>query len=191
MDRRAVVRLMGAAAALAGGPVEIERLGRELHRRLALGVTRRVLDPHQDATVVSLSDLILPETDTPGAKAARVNELIDLLLAEWYDAADRDRFLAGLRDVDARAHTAFGKDFLDGTAVQQAALLTALDDEAARWNASPRGSRGPEPFYRTFKWLTLFGYYTSEIGAVREQHYAIIPGSYVPCAPADTASAPE
>jgi glucoside 3-dehydrogenase (cytochrome c) hitch-hiker subunit len=190
MDRRAALRLLGAAT-VGATATDLEALGRALHGRLGRGAPLRVLDLHQNATVVALSDLILPATDTPGAKAALVNEFVDLLLAEWYSPEERDRLLAGLADVDARARAAFGKDFLDGTGSEQAALLTALDDEAARWSADPEATRGPQPFYRQFKWLTLFGYYTSEIGAEREQHYAIVPGHYAPCAPADTTVGPE
>jgi glucoside 3-dehydrogenase (cytochrome c) hitch-hiker subunit len=190
MDRRAALRLLGAGAAATAG-TDLEALGRTLHQRLGRGAPLRVLDPHQNATVVALCDAILPATDTPGAVAAQVNEFIDLLLADWYEAAERDRFLGGLAGLDARARAAFGKDFVDGTAADRAGLLTALDDEAARWNASPEASRGPQPFYRQIKWLTLFGYYTSEIGGEQEQHYQIVPGRYVPCAPADTFLAPE
>jgi hypothetical protein len=190
MDRRQALRLLGVTT-VAATATDLEGVARSLHRRLGRGAPLQVLDPHQNATVVALSDAILPATDTPGAKAARVNEFIDLLLAEWYEPEDRDRLLAGLADVDARAHTAFGKDFVDGTAVDQTALLTALDAAAARWNASPAATRGRQPFYREFKWLTLFAYYTSDIGAQQEQHYAIVPGNYVPCAPADTTTAPE
>jgi hypothetical protein len=191
MDRRVALRLLSASAAAAVIPDDLKGLGRALHARLASGATRRVLDPHQDASVVTLTDLILPATDTPGAKAARVNEFIDLLLAEWFDAADRERFAAGLAMVDQRARAAFGQDFLGGTPAQQASLLTALDDETARWNASPRASRGPEPFYRQIKWLTLFGYFTSQIGAEQEEHFQIIPGRFVPCAPVGNPTRPE
>ena len=34
-------------------------------------------------SVVVLSELIIPATDTPGAKEARVNEYIDLILQRW------------------------------------------------------------------------------------------------------------
>jgi glucoside 3-dehydrogenase (cytochrome c) hitch-hiker subunit len=190
MDRRAALRLLGAATTGAAA-TDLGALGRAVHRRVGRGAAPQVLGPHQNATVVALSDLILPATDTPGAKAALVNEFIDLLLAEWYGPAERDGILAGLAAVDTRARAAFGKDFVDGTPAEQAALLTALDEEATRWNAAPPAGRGPQPFYRELKWLTLFGYYTSEVGAGQEQHYAIIPGRYVPCAPADTTGAPE
>jgi hypothetical protein len=183
MDRRAALQLLSASAAAAVIPDDLTGLGRALHARLESGVTRRVLDPHQDETVVALSDLILPATDTPGAKAARVNEFIDLLLAEWCDASECDSFQAGLAMVDQRAHAAFDKAFVAGAAAEQTALLTALDDETARWNASPPSTRGPEPFYRRLKWLTLFGYYTSQVGAEQEEHYMIVPGRFEPCAP--------
>lgn len=190
MDRRSALGLLTATAAAAYAPDELLSIGRSLHQRILQG-TRRVLNAQQDATLLVLTDLILPATDTPGAKAAGVNAFVDLLLAEWLDPEDRDRFLKGLADVDTRARAAFGKDFIQGSAEQQAALLVALDDEAARWKASPEATRGPEPFYRNLKWVTLFGYFTSQVGAEQEEHYAIIPGRYVPCAPADTLSPTE
>jgi hypothetical protein len=191
MDRRSLLGLLGASAAIAAAPGDLADLGRALHRRLGASAGRRVLDPHQDATVVALTDVILPATDTPGAKAARVNEFIDLLLAEWSEAEERDRFLAGLAAIDTRAHEMFGKDFVDGTPRDQTGLLTVLDDETAQWNAKPAATRGPEPFYRRIKWLTLFGYYTSQVGAEQEAHFAIIPGRFVPCAPADSTAGSE
>jgi len=190
MDRRTVLQVLGAAAVGAGAPDELAVLGREIHRGLRPAAGLGVLDSRQNATVVAIADLLIPATDTPGATAARVNEFIDLLLAEWYDASDRDRFLAGLADVDARARASFGKNFADGSPSEQAGLLTVLDHETARWHGSPEATRGPEPFYRRMKWLTLFGYYTSEIGAGQEQHYVMIPERYVPCAPVDSLAAP-
>jgi len=110
------------------------------------------------------------------------------VLTGWYADQDRAAFLSGLADVDARAHAAFGKDFVDGTPADQTALLRELDDETARWNASPRKTRGPEPFFHRMKWLTVYGYYSSEAGLVKDQRFVIIPGRYVPCAPADSAA---
>ena len=190
MDRRGALGILAATAAVASTADQLLAVGRSLHRRIVNG-SRRVLNAQQDASLLVLTDLILPATDTPGAKAADVNAFIDLLLAEWVDPQERERFLKGLSDVDTRARAAFGKDFLQGTPEQQTALLVALDDEAARWKASPEATRGPEPFFRTLKWVTLFGYFTSEVGALQEEHYAIIPGRYVPCAPADTLSPTE
>ena len=186
MQRRTALRLLGATAAVAALPDDLTAVGRSIHQHVG-GAGLQVLDPHQNATVTTLTDLILPETDTPGAKAAKVNEFIDLLLSAWVDPPDKDKFLAGLADVDTRAKAAFGKTFVEGSVAEQTGVLTALDDETARWSAMPDAAKGPEPFYHQLKWVTLFGYYTSEVGA-QASHYEIIPLRYVPCAPADSAA---
>ena len=41
-------------------------------------------------------DQIIPSTDTPGAKGARVNEFIDVILTEWATPEERKNFLDGL-----------------------------------------------------------------------------------------------
>ena len=38
-------------------------------------------------------------------------------------------------------------------------------------------------FFQAMKWLTLTGYYTSEVGATTELHYRVVPGRYEPCYP--------
>jgi hypothetical protein len=186
MDRREALRLLAGAATLTVLPPALVAYGREAHARLGTSPSLRTLDPHQDATVTAVADLIIPATDTPGAKAARVNEFIDLLLTEWMEEKDRTAFLEGLGDLDSRARGAGGKTFVEGTPEEQTRLLALLEDEAMRMSAQP--GQHPEPFFRSIKRLTMYGYYTSEIGAAQELHFAVIPGRYLPCAPlgADT-----
>ena len=59
-----------------------------------------------------------------------MHEYIDVMLSEWYEPAERDHFLAGLADLDARAQSAHGVPFVGATPEQQTALLSALEDEA-------------------------------------------------------------
>ena len=131
--------------------------------------------------MAAIADQILPDTDTPGARAAGVHHFIDALLAESYPASERKRFLEGLSDVDARAGRAWGRPFLQGAPADQRALLEQLDREALA--APPTRDEPAVPFFRTLKELTLVGYYTSEIGATRELHHAPVPGRYDGCVP--------
>ena len=55
MDRRSALGLLGACAAVAAAPGDLADFGRAIHRRLGASPGRRVLDPHQDATVVALT----------------------------------------------------------------------------------------------------------------------------------------
>src|SRR5215475_3141524 len=57
------------------------------------------LDEHQNETLIILSDLILPATDTPGAKEALVNRYIDLVLAAE-PREDQRAFLNSLAYID-------------------------------------------------------------------------------------------
>ena len=141
--------------------------------------------------MAAIAEHILPETDTPGARAAGVHRFIDALLAESYAAPERKRFLEGLAEVDARAARASGRPFLQCAAADQRVLLEQLDGEAlasppillsTTWRGGTRD--GPAvPFFRTMKELTLVGYYTSEIGATRELHHTAVPGRYDGCVP--------
>jgi hypothetical protein len=165
---------------------------REIHANLSPTPALKVLNAHQDATVSAAAELLLPATDTPGAKAARVNEFIDHILADWYSDEDRNLFLKGLADMDVRPQKLFGKDFVSASADQQAEIFRALGEEMAAALigvvAAPAGYRGSAPapadnFYAMFRELTLTGYFTSEIGMTQQLHEEIIPGRFDGCIP--------
>ena len=84
-------------------------------------------DEHQNATVEVLSELIIPATSTPGAKAALVNRFIDLWLND--EEADRQKkFYEGLAWLDARSRQTSHKPFVELTPAEQTALLEPLAD---------------------------------------------------------------
>jgi len=89
--------------------------------------TFRTLSAEQSSLVETISEAIIPATDTPGARAARVNEFVDAMLTDYYPEKERARFLAGLGRVDAGAQRVFGKRFRECTAEQQVAILREFD----------------------------------------------------------------
>ena len=144
-----------------------------------------------------MAELIIPATETPGAKGARVNEFIDLVLTDWCSREQCVRFLAGLTDADTRSRRLFGKDFVACSPQQQTELLTMLDEELTKLReaegvlrehptaaAEDRETEVSKNFFHTMKQLTLIGYYTSEVGWTQELnrpdiHY----GPYEGCSP--------
>jgi Gluconate 2-dehydrogenase subunit 3 len=123
-------------------------------------------DSHQNEMVAALAEMIIPETGTPGAKSALVNRFIDLLLSDE-DVARQKAFIEGLAWIDGRSLRLHRKPFVELTAEAQTELLTALADPE---NKKPEDRRGVE-FFQELKDLTIFGYYTSEAGMVRELEY--------------------
>ena len=191
MQRREVIRLLLGTAAVPLLPMEVFALFRQLHSGLPASPAPKTLNPHQDATVTALAEWIIPQTETPGAKAARVNEFIDLILSGWCDDEQRTMFLAGLTDVDAQSRGLFDKDFVDSSPAQQKHLLTVFDEDltekrqaeihALRRRRSP--IRADKSFFYAMKQLTLVGYFTSEVGAKQALHYEVIPSQHSQCAP--------
>src|SRR5882672_4909682 len=131
MHRRQALRLLASAATLPLLSREAFSMFQAVHDQLPAQAILETLNPHQNDTVTTIAEIIIPQTNTPGAKAARVNEFIDLILTEWYDGEEKSTFMTGLADVDSRTRDLYGKDFVECGEKQQIEILQALDDEMA------------------------------------------------------------
>lgn len=172
MDRREALRRMvlGPVGAVCAA-TWVERLSELALAHAAPGQaaagaaawTPSVFTAHQDATVIEISELIIPQTETAGARAAQVNRFIDTVLEDAPED-ERDSFLRGLAWLDRRSRALHGADFIDLPVYDQEALLTTISD---RDGADAADREGVE-FFEAIKRLTVTGYYTSEIG-MREE----------------------
>jgi hypothetical protein len=194
MQRREVLKILAAGAALPAFSPSLMAFFREAQAQVGTSYKPRTLNPQQDATVVAMIDLIIPATDTPGAKAARVNDFIDVILTEWATDSERQDFLNGLAGVDKQSNDLYGKTFTDASPSQQFTLLRSMDDaimgthiekHRRHGNTVPeeRDKQLREAFWYVFKGITLHGYYTSEIGFSQELNQQIIPGAFHGCVP--------
>ncbi len=153
----------------------------------------------QDATVAELAETIIPTTGTPGAKAAKVNEIIDVLMKDCYKEADQKRFLEGLAQTNKLSQDNYGKSFARLDATQRIDIVKKLEADAkqqtAQMNSVPTAgvqadAQVPKakmerysPFFTVLKDLTLTGYFTSEIGCTQALEYVPVPGRYDGCVP--------
>lgn len=192
MQRREALRILMAGSVVPVLSTDLFALLHEAHPASAYAL--RTLTSHQNDTVVAIIDQILPATDTPGAKAARVNEFIDVILTEWATEDERKKFFDGLADVDKQSNALFSKDFAAASPEQQLTLLRSMDEAAAIarsrakerppfWEPEGRDTRMQSDFFTVFKNMTLHGYYTSEIGFTQELKLQVIPGAQHGCQP--------
>jgi hypothetical protein len=147
------------------------------------------------ALLDEIADTILPETSTPGAKAAKTGAFMALMVTDAYTERDRQVFRTGMNTLDEACRTAHGAPFMQVSTAQRLALLETLDREqktAMEERANPARTRAPaagaapdQPahYFRMMKELALLGYFTSEIGYTRAMRYLETPGRYDPCAP--------
>jgi hypothetical protein len=165
MDRRDLLRGLGSAAALAMLPTEV----RAAWTRVESGARPpNGFSAAQLAVVATVSDVILPRTDTPGALDVRVPAFIDALVAESWEPDDRASFTSGLDALTAHLGDA------------QGSRLTTLIDEI-----ESRSDRRQEPA-RTWwrlKGLIVHGYFTSERVMREVLRVEVMPGSFEGAAP--------
>jgi hypothetical protein len=142
------------------------------------------LDSHQNETLIALSDLIIPATDTPGAKDALVNRFIDEIIAAETSEVQRD-FLTGLACLDGESIERYKTAFVHATREQQLELVAylAYPQSLATWSGSVQGEQSAHRHFTTLKdWISR-AYYSSEIGERELGSTGEFPhGDYAGCA---------
>lgn len=178
MDRRSALRLVALAATtplLRGlSANELLAFGQGAHARAALGPSLQTLSGRRHSILLAAIDRILPETDTPGAVGAEVDRFIDVMLADWYSIEERERLLAGLDELDRSSRWRYEKPFTECIAAEQVELLESNDrehyDDSTHW-------------FGMLKYLTIWGFFTSEVGMTLELGKHTRQGMWKGCAP--------
>jgi hypothetical protein len=184
MHRRELLQWMLATGGLAAinrlSVSDLESIGVESHKRAQAQL--RSLSAHAARTVTAASERIIPRTDTPGATDARTTAFIDTMLTDWYSTTDRDRFLTGIAELDMRSAATGKRVFVECTVAEQDALLTTIDNEVntlRRTNATAANAH----WFGMLKYLTAWGYCTSEAGMRQTLRTWPPPMRYDGCAP--------
>lgn len=140
----------------------------------------------RQALVSEVAEIIIPKTDTPGAKDAKVGEFIEKMLKDCYAEKDQSSFNDGMKELEKR-------DFMKSSPAEQTKILKEME-AAAKTESAKAGEEkkkyteaGKEytdagvPFFQLVKELTLLGYFTSEVGATQALEYVAVPGRYDGC----------
>jgi len=177
MNRREAIKqvtaMLGGVALIGGGGLvtACERAQRNAATARAAGAfTARDI-----AFLDEVAETILPETKTPGAKAAHVGAFMALMVSDTYTDRDQGIFRDGMKTLEEAA-------FMAATPQQRLARLEQLDREQKTYTDAKKDSDPPHSF-RLMKELTLLGYFTSEIGYTQAMRYRETPGGFEPCVP--------
>ena len=155
------------------------------------------LDTDQRSLLAEIAEVIIPKTDTPGAKETGVAEVIEILLKDCYNEDQQKHFIAGLEDLRQESKK-LGGDFTSlDDANKMAVLLTMrdkahaereeadkvkiVDAETGKEKEDLTRKDPPTPFYTLVRDLTIFGYYSSEYGVTQAFDYTPVPGRFDPC----------
>lgn len=141
----------------------------------------------QKQIIAEVAELILPRTDTVGAKDVGVPAFIEMMINDCYQSPEHRSFMAGVVELE-------GMKFLDMSAAQKTDTLKQVEQKAKEqmkaYNAqtikfgdnqdleSMNAVKMGLPFWRLMKELTLLGYYTSEGGTKASFEYVPNPGKF-------------
>ncbi len=183
MQRRDVLRL---SLALLGSAASFS-LARALQADTVVnpGMVATVFDPPGQAAIELLSEMIIPETDTPGAIAAGVPDFIAVIVSSWYTPTERKVFFSGLQQLDAYCLQQENQPFHLASEASRVAALTEQERIASEYQPPMQGgsfyrqsSDEEAPFFKKIRELVVLGYYTSEVGCTEELAYRPAPGEY-------------
>ncbi|MEO5599606.1 MAG: gluconate 2-dehydrogenase subunit 3 family protein [Cyclobacteriaceae bacterium] len=124
-----------------------------------------------------IAETILPKSDTPGAKEARVAEFMAVMVNDCYTKAEQKIFLDGLKKIDEECKRVNGKSFAEINSQERTAFLTQLDVEQKVYMENKKLEQATH-YFRMMKELTLLGFFTSEVGATKVLRYIAVPGKY-------------
>lgn len=128
-----------------------------------------------------IGETILPETAlSPGAKATGIGEFMKTMVADCYEKSEQKIFFDGISLLQNTSTQKFNKNFTELSAEEKHDLLVALDSEAKEHRKSKKEEE-PAHYFTMMKQLTLWGYFTSEIGSTKALRYVPIPGRYEGC----------
>ena len=129
-----------------------------------------------------VGETIIPTTSTPGAKATKIGEFMHTIVRDCYDPKEQQMFIDGMKKLEEACQKKYGKGFLSCTPEQRHDLLVELDKEQKDYMAKKK-PEDPPHYFRAMKELTIWGYFTSEIGATKALRYVAVPGKYEGCVP--------
>ena len=138
------------------------------------------LDEVQRRTLSAMAETIIPRTETPGAIDANVPRFIELMVQQWLNDEERAIFDAGLLSLMETVARDTGLSFEQLDEKSRTGILEAMEAAASDSSWYDIGNVTREfvsdaPFICQVKELTIWGFFTSEVGGTQVLRYDPMP----------------
>jgi hypothetical protein len=136
--------------------------------------------------LTELAEMIIPATDTPGAKdAGAVNYMMNFL-TECTDTKTLNRFINGLQELEDYTYSTYHREFMGCSPAEKELIMQHFEEKSRPTHSLFEKAKNRftgYPFFTALKTYTVFGYCISEKGASLGMHYIAVPGKYLACIP--------
>lgn len=138
-------------------------------------IGENIFAPDDAAFLDEVAEIIIPKTDSPGAKDAGVGEFMTVYVSDCYDSGQQDEFRSSMEMLKTYAQDVYGADFM---ALEPDQRLVLIEDVASlARNQSAQEDAEPH-WFTPIHQLVLFGFFTSQPGATEVLRYEPVPGEY-------------
>jgi hypothetical protein len=195
-NRRAA---LAGLAALWATPTIVSAQAAQVAKTSVLSWTPTALTPAQARALDAAAELIVPATDTPGAREAGVAASVDRWVGNYCPPAQAQAIKSGLDRMDADARALHAADFAALAPDQQTALLNRYeaevkapqgpqaigrgDTETGLSNRTAAQAAPARAFFPALKELVTVAYFTSQRGGTKAVRYDPVPGAFHGCVP--------
>jgi hypothetical protein len=130
-----------------------------------------------------VGETIIPTTaSSPGAKAAGIGELMDVIVKDCYTEDEQKIFVQGIDLLEKACQKKYSKTFMEITLEERHSLLLDLEKEVNEYNKTKK-EEDPTHYYSMMKQLTVWGYFSSEVGTTKALAHVQVPGRWDACIP--------
>lgn len=178
MNRRTSLKYLFVASLLGAASATVYKL-------TGLGTDLTLTQSKKDI-IAELAELIIPKTDTPGAKDAKVDLFIIDMILTGSDRKTQYNFINGLDELDNYALNYYQHKFLSCDTAAKLNIMKYFEKSAGYSSVlftKISNRLFGKSFFTILKELTVEGYCTSQAGAVQGLDYDYIPGAYIACLP--------
>jgi hypothetical protein len=167
MIRRSAIKSL---AILAGGVFILPACSGDKNKA-SIQLNHLNIDADQEKLLAEITETLIPETDSPGAKSLKLHLFVMKMVDDCYSLEDQQKFVTGLTHFEKLAKEQSGNSFINCPQLQREVILDKLETGKSY-------SEEVNHFYKIIKSRTIQGYLNSKYVMTEKLVYELVPGRY-------------
>jgi len=152
-------------------------------KKVSIALNRLQINPDEETLLGDLADVMIPATDTPGARAVGAHLFALVMVDDCLPRTEQEKYLKGMRGFEDSIKSLTGRSFSDAAAEDRLAILASFEKRLEDADEDVR------TFYSKTRGYIIQGYTSSEYFLTKVKPYQLVPGpNYNGCAPVSTDS---
>ncbi|MCF8429724.1 MAG: gluconate 2-dehydrogenase subunit 3 family protein [Bacteroidia bacterium] len=134
--------------------------------------------------IADLCNVIIPKTDSPGAKEAKVEEYVIFAIKNSKDVVFCNNFINGLKEVKSYCQSNYQNPFSILSSKQQIEVVKHFKEEGINLTGKLGKVKNKilgKSFFMILKETTCIGYCTSVVGIKKGLAYEYVPTRFIGC----------